>query len=404
MFEERIMTFLRNLLLLALLLGTAAGARAQRIEVYTLKVCNKGDLKFHVAVAAKVPGWISDDWEVDGWITIKPKDCAEVYHHELANEGKLFAHVAFAFTDSTGAFGPIILGDKSHDKSSFKFCGTREDFHYPHPPANYCIDSQFVIPASLDYDAGALHIREPIYINGTPVYSGHEADENTLDVVLTAKDRVSVVIAKSSGGASSSGNSASSSSSGASSGKSGWDTFVDVMKNVLDEAAREDRDRKRREQAAAAAEADRVPPTPPKALPPPERPTEQPPESKPSTVPPIDPNDDPFGAGGFITPHETEMVRKEAQVCVPMTIVNHEWNSPPPGGKMEAFKSAAKKMIREEAGRIRVGDNTQFMIVDIFDSFDPATTDPLGLVYAVSGKHDCPAESHPYTLTVETNP
>ena len=126
-----------------------------------------------------------------------------------------------------------------------------------------------------------------------------------------------------------------------------------------------------------------------------------------STVPPIDPNDDPVGPGGFITPHETELVRKDTHVCVPMTIVNHEWNSPPPGGKMEAFRDAVKKMIRDEARNIRVDDNTQFRVADIFDSFNPATTDSRDLVRVVnlrSGADTCPADSHPYTLTVETSP
>src|SRR5882724_3193296 len=127
-----------------------------------------------------------------------------------------------------------------------------------------------------------------------------------------------------------------------------------------------------------------------------------------STVPPIDPNDDPLGAGGFITPHETEMVQKEAHICVPLNLLDQQWNSPPPGGKMEAFKRAVKEMIRDKARSIRVDDNTQFRVDGfIFDGFDPARTDPRFLVrvlHLASGADTCPADGHPYTLTVETNP
>ena len=101
------------------------------------------------------------------------------------------------------------------------------------------------------------------------------------------------------------------------------------------------------------------------------------------------------------------MVQKEVQVCVPLKLLDHQWNSPPPGGKMEAFKSAAREMIRDLARSIRLDDNTQFRVEDIFDSFDPATTNPRGLVTVldlVRGTHTCPADNHPYTLTVETKP
>ena len=91
----------------------------------------------------------------------------------------------------------------------------------------------------------------------------------------------------------------------------------------------------------------------------------------------------------------------------PLKLLDHQWNSPPPGGKMEAFKSAAREMIRDLARSIRLDDNTQFRVEDIFDSFDPATTNPRGLVTVldlVRGAHTCPADNHPYTLTVETKP
>jgi hypothetical protein len=119
------------------------------------------------------------------------------------------------------------------------------------------------------------------------------------------------------------------------------------------------------------------------------------------------PQDNPIGPGGFITPHETEMVQKDVLVCVPLNLLDPQWNSQPPGGEMEAFRNATKKIIREEGRSMRVDDNTQFRVVDLFDSFDPATTDPRQLVtvlHLASVAHTCPADRHPYTLTVETNP
>lgn len=103
------MTFLRNLMLLASLLGTATIARAQEddTEIHSLRYCN--EMTFGVAVSAKLPGgWFgSDKWETSGFYDIKPGDCKTVYSHE-SFQGSRFnrvnptLHVAFAFTDSTG--------------------------------------------------------------------------------------------------------------------------------------------------------------------------------------------------------------------------------------------------------------------------------------------------------------
>jgi hypothetical protein len=58
------MTFLRNLLLLALLLGTATIARTQEEDrvIHNLRYCNVGETKFSVAITAKFPGgWFESD-------------------------------------------------------------------------------------------------------------------------------------------------------------------------------------------------------------------------------------------------------------------------------------------------------------------------------------------------------
>jgi len=133
-----------------------------------------------------------------------------------------------------------------------------------------------------------------------------------------------------------------------------------------------------------------------------------------STVPPIDPNDDPIGPGGFITPPglasrpaPERAATKDvvAQVCVSVTLEDRGWASPQRTVKMEAFETATKKMIRELALSNGVDAGTQYTIVDKFISFDPATTDPRSLVRVVdwaSGVHDCPASNHPYELDVKT--
>jgi hypothetical protein len=74
---------------------------------------------------------------------------------------------------------------------------------------------------------------------------------------------------------------------------------------------------------------------------------------------------------------------------------------------MAAFRSATRKIIQDEASEMSVDDNTQFRVFDIFDSFDPDTTDPRKLVtvlHLASGANTCPADNHPYTLPVETRP
>jgi hypothetical protein len=122
-----------------------------------------------------------------------------------------------------------------------------------------------------------------------------------------------------------------------------------------------------------------------------------------STVPPIDSNDDPVGAGGFITPHE--QVIKKAQVCVSENLIDHDsWENPPPGGKMEAFKNATAKVIVDVAGRDGIDEATQFRILDIFDSFDPATTNPHDLVAVreLSTHNPCPADTYETSLQVKS--
>src|SRR5450631_955499 len=93
------MTILRSFALLVLMLGAPAITRAIDYEQYGLTLCNSGELKFSVAVAAEVPGgWLSSTkWSVFGWITIEPKECKQVYQDQTWGLVRdLVVHVAFA--------------------------------------------------------------------------------------------------------------------------------------------------------------------------------------------------------------------------------------------------------------------------------------------------------------------
>ena len=100
------------------------------------------------------------------------------------------------------------------------------------------------------------------------------------------------------------------------------------------------------------------------------------------------------------------------RVCVPANLVeNHSWNNPPPGGKMEKFKNAVRKIVREEV-RSKGLENPLFWVVerpaggsaDLFDNFDPATTDPRRLVQFGGAGRDAHCTVGSYALTLPINP
>ncbi len=94
---------------------------------------------------------------------------------------------------------------------------------------------------------------------------------------------------------------------------------------------------------------------------------------------------------------------KFVTVCLPASVYSQSWEAPPPGGKMEAFRNAAEKTIRDAALNGSIDANTRFRIADVFDGFDPGTTDPRTLVTLVtltSGNDSCPADDLSYSLKV----
>jgi Protein of unknown function (DUF1036) len=91
------------LLLTAFLVAAQPVARAQgaprRINA---KICNDGDLAFHVAVARRNQGWSwSDTWLVSGWYKVSPRECLSVGQGDTTMEqirrDKAVLYVAFAY-------------------------------------------------------------------------------------------------------------------------------------------------------------------------------------------------------------------------------------------------------------------------------------------------------------------
>jgi hypothetical protein len=90
-------------------------------------------------------------------------------------------------------------------------------------------------------------------------------------------------------------------------------------------------------------------------------------------------------------------------VCVPANIYNQSWEHPPHGGKMEAFRNAVEKTIRDISENDPTHDHSiQYRISDVFDSFVPGTTAPRDLVtfLPVKRMYVCPDGSVEYTLDI----
>ena len=205
------MTFLRNYLILALLLGAATIARADDWTFYSASVCNKGKLGFSVAVVTFAPGTFGDDWSVNGWTNIEPSECKNVYSYKAWADAERWRwrrpvlHLAFAFRDSTGAVGPVTLkiasSEQGAKQSNLKFCGSMDRFDYPRPPTTSCSGSQILIPASVDFDPAPM------------VVQGAWGKTYSMDVALSSEDRIDGNSGSSNAGSKSGNNSGSSASS-----------------------------------------------------------------------------------------------------------------------------------------------------------------------------------------------
>jgi hypothetical protein len=153
------------------LLGAECIARAQDTEVHTTDVCNSGELTLQVAHAYwefKPLSFTNEHfWVVSRWVTVEPGDCERVFTHTYAASPlglqHFPVHLAFAFTDSTGAWGPIKIeswrGPRDSAESTLELCVTKSDFSYrveADDPAAACRDPEnadgFLIPASIDYE------------------------------------------------------------------------------------------------------------------------------------------------------------------------------------------------------------------------------------------------------------
>ena len=88
-------------------------------------------------------------------------------------------------------------------------------------------------------------------------------------------------------------------------------------------------------------------------------------------------------------------------VCVPANVYNQSWENPPAGSKMEAFRSAIEKTIRDTASNLRpVNPDIEFVVLNKFDGFDPGATNPYLVTHLTTSSHACPANSFRYSLRI----
>src|SRR5262245_19051025 len=154
------------LLVLAFLPATHAWADDDD-PLYHAQVCNQGQRTVQVAIAYHEWGFSSDPyWMIEYWQTVKPGDCKEVFnHHYPANNILSYQsfplHLAFAFTDSTGAWGAAkIAPPRGVAASHERLCVSRGNYQYrieAKSPLGDCARN-LQIPASIDWEPteGAL--------------------------------------------------------------------------------------------------------------------------------------------------------------------------------------------------------------------------------------------------------
>ena len=132
---------------------------------YGVNVCNDGQLVVEVARAVKYHG----DWEIGGWTRISPGQCELAYwgpFERMEFWGGSHAHLAFAFTDSTGVWGAAEVKVEPHwwsdalSPSDVSICVRKQNFQYSlkgGDPAAACSRdprNSFLIPASINWSPG----------------------------------------------------------------------------------------------------------------------------------------------------------------------------------------------------------------------------------------------------------
>ncbi len=186
------MSFERVCRVFALILLSSAVARSQDWEQFAIRVCNSGTLNLDVAYAERkqtegLP-WSTDyKWKVEGWISVKPKECELVWKDREWESGfstKTLPTVdlIFAFRDSTGTWGAAALADDApltRSASGLEFCVRQDAFSYTMPkgePASRC-DSGFSLVR-----ASASFVRPHVSINSiTGAVEGADVDIQITD-------------------------------------------------------------------------------------------------------------------------------------------------------------------------------------------------------------------------------
>lgn len=304
-------------------------------------VCNDGQIPVSIARAFKDMQAFTKDWTVQGWYTVSPGQCSAIgpeHTYTVAgiglwsDEDYSVTLLAFAFTDSTGAWGAARARatDEGGEHYGFKpsnqqLCVQNGAFVYARntskgEPAKACdgLAGYYRIPASLafygqsDQPLFADPLRAPAHVSLGPTdraiplgtQGPSQASSNT-----TAKPQEDSV---------------------------GMQLLKALAKAAAEERQKQDQaaaaEGERQAQAAAAQrQADLAAATPP-------------PAAAPARV--SAPNPDLIGEGGFITPPTTFQV----MLCVPAAIGNSSsWSQPEAGSKMDTFKHRVARYINSVA-------------------------------------------------------
>jgi len=141
---------MRILLLIALpALVAPAGLHATSLEV-----CNRGAIKVYYATAERQGNFLFGyKWVVEGWYTISPGDCENVYHRDSGTRGD--THVVLTYTDSKGKLQAIPFANNNDDqlkRSGKPLCVATEAFNYTLGDGDLggsCKPGYFSVPAAI---------------------------------------------------------------------------------------------------------------------------------------------------------------------------------------------------------------------------------------------------------------
>jgi hypothetical protein len=97
----------KRLGLLAIFFFAGSYAHSFDLSPATLSVCNQGTIAVNVVIGIQADLLFGDYLDVDGWRTLDPGECKEIYHRQGdPQSGAPRAYLGFGFSDSHGRFRP----------------------------------------------------------------------------------------------------------------------------------------------------------------------------------------------------------------------------------------------------------------------------------------------------------